>query len=117
MRSIIHSVSSFLVPPFGRVNNGPNTIDTTNRLGRTTKCKKVKKRDEWVKYLLDKAKTTEENDTVDMMFEVMIKMIKTKVYTDKDVIQRIVIVTTNPNDRWATAKKGDIYMIPGSYFT
>ena len=66
----------------------------------------MKKRDKWVKYVLDKAKTTKENDTDNMTFEAMINMIKTQVYTGKDVIQRIVAIATNLNDAWATAKKG-----------
>ena len=56
-----------------------------------------------------KAKTTKENDTDNMSFEVMINMIKTQVYTCKDVIQRIATITTNPNDTWKTAKRGDVY--------
>ena len=51
-----------------------------------------------------------------MTFESMINMIKTQVYTGKDVIQRIVTVTTNLNDTWATAKKGEMYIILRSYF-
>ena len=96
--------------------NGANKIDSTNRLGGTTKCKKVKKQDKWVKYLLDEAKITKENDMDNMRFEAMINMIKTQVYTCEDVIQRILTITTNPNDAWATAKKGKMHTIPRSYF-
>ena len=35
--------------------NGANKIGKANHLGGATKCEKVKKRDEWVKYLIDKA--------------------------------------------------------------
>ena len=45
-----------------------------------------------------------------MMIEVVINMIKTKVYTSKDVIQSIVTIATNPNDTWTTTtKRGDVY--------
>ena len=44
-----------------------------------------------------------------MMIEVVINMIKTKVYTCKDVIQSIMTVTTDPNDTLASTKRGDVY--------
>ena len=88
-----------------RIINGANKIDNTNCPGGTNKCRKWKKRDEWVKYLLDKMKTTKENDTDNMTFDAMINVVKTQVYTSKDDIQRTVTITKNPDDTWATEKK------------
>ena len=43
-----------------QITNGSNKIDNANHLGGTTKGEKVKKRVKWVKYILDKMKTTKE---------------------------------------------------------
>ena len=63
-----------------RIINGANKIDETNCLGRTTRFKKVKKRDEMVKYLSDKAKVTKRNDMNNMMFDAIINMINTRLH-------------------------------------
>ena len=89
--------------------NSANKIYNTNRLNKTTKCEKVKKRDEWVKYLLDKAKTTNANNTVNMTFEVMINMTKRQIYTGNDVIQRILTITTIQTTHGQQQKRGDVY--------
>ena len=76
----------------------------------------MKKRDQWVKYLLDKANITKENDMDNMTFETIINMVKIQVYTYEEIIQRILTITTDPNDTWATAKKGEMNTIARSYF-
>ena len=51
-----------------------------------------------------------------IMFDGMTEMINAQIYSSKDVIERMMIITTYPNDTWATRKKGEMHTVPKSYF-
>ena len=87
-----------------RIITCANKVDKANRLGGTTKCEKVKKRDKQVKYLKDKVRKTCKGNKGNVTFYEMIDTTKAQIYTSKDFTERIVTIMTNTNNTWP--KKG-----------